>query len=400
MQILKAPSSTSLAIALSDLAMMCLAIAVNLLPVFLTIVSRDLGGGAGLRQEQLGRIGAATFFGLVMGVLLTGPLADRLGSRMFAVGGNFFIAGGLLLLHLASNYVAVLVAAFVMGLGAGSLDMILSPIVAALQPKSRNVAMNLLHSFYCLGAVVTILTGTLAIRHGIGWRAISLGLTPLPLIIAISFCLVPLPPLLAAGTERLRLRPLLSERYFQIALLAIFLGGSTELGLAYWLPAYAEETLGFSKWIAGLSFVGFSLAMAIGRIGILFVPRRVNIIWMMIVCCAVSVVLFIIGSFSTSANLALAACIAVGLTGSCLWPSVLAIASDRYPAGGATMFALLAAMGNLGGIFMPWVVGMIADQSNLRFGLATAALCPVLMIVALRRMQSLVPRAHPANLTV
>jgi hypothetical protein len=49
--------------------------------------------------------------------------------------------------------------------------------------------------------------------------------------------------------------------------------------------------------------------------------------------------------------MAVGACILVGLTGSCLWPTTLAVAADRYPHGGATMFALLGALGNFGGHF-------------------------------------------------
>ena len=48
-----------------NLAMMVLAIGVNLLPVFLTTLASDLGRGAPLSAEQLGRIGAVTFCGVV-----------------------------------------------------------------------------------------------------------------------------------------------------------------------------------------------------------------------------------------------------------------------------------------------------------------------------------------------
>ena len=368
------------AVALCDGAMMSLAIAINLLPVFLTTLSRDLGG---LSEEQLGRIGAVTFAGLVVGIFLTGPLADRLGGRLFAGGGNVFIAAGLALMGFAGSYEVVLIASFVMGLGAGSLDMILSPIVAALQPDRRTVAMNLLHSFYSTGAVATILIGALALRVGIGWHAVALALLPLPLLVGLAFFAVPIPPMVEAGEARTPLKDLLANRYFLLALVAIFLGGSTELGLAYWLPAYAETTLGYSKWTAGMATFSFAVAMALGRIGILLLPRSVGPIPLMLACCAVSVVLFPIASFAPSNAVALASCVLVGLTGSCLWPSTLAVAADRFPRGGATMFAVLAAIGNFGGIFMPWVVGAVAEVSSLRWGIATSTLCPLLMIGAL-----------------
>lgn len=91
----------------------------------------------------------------------------------------------------------VLVAVFVMGLGAGILDMVLSPIVAALQPDSRATALNWLHSFYGIGTVITVLVGTLAFRLGIGWRTISLTLITVPLLVALGFVNVDLPPLIS-----------------------------------------------------------------------------------------------------------------------------------------------------------------------------------------------------------
>jgi len=64
-------------------------------------------------------------------------------------------------------------------------------------------------------------------------------------------------------------------------------------------------------------------------------------------------------------------------------------AAERYPHGGATMFALLGALGNFGGIFMPWLVGMIADNWGLRWGLASATFCPLIMLLILEWMRKL-----------
>jgi len=376
-----------LAVALCDVAMMVLAIGINLVPTFLTTLAGDLGGAAELTKEQLGRIGAFTFAGLVAGILVAGPLADRLGGRAFAIAGNVLVAAGLIVLATAPTYEVILAGSFVMGLGAGALDMVLSPIVSALQPERRTVSMNLLHSFYCTGAVLTILTVAVALRAGLGWRPAAWGLVPLPLVIAVGFAFTPLPPLVEPGQVRVRARSLVRERFFLVTLVAIFLGGATELAMQYWLAAYAEQTLGYSRWVGGMALLGFSLAMAVGRLAIALLPHRVGPIALMLGCCAASAGLFVVASFAPWNAVALAACVLAGLTGSCLWPSTLAVAADRYPHGGATMFAMLAAAGNLGGILMPWATGLIADASNLRWGLVTAALCPALMIVALLWMR-------------
>ena len=59
--------------------------------------------------------------------------------------------------------------------------MILSPIVSSLtRGQSQTPALNVLHSFYCVGAIVTILAGSLALRFGLSWRTLALGLLPMP----------------------------------------------------------------------------------------------------------------------------------------------------------------------------------------------------------------------------
>jgi len=369
-------------------AMVCLAIAVNLMPIFLTTLRFDLGGKAGLTGEQLGRISALTFAGLVGGILFGGPLADRWGGKLFSILGTLLIGVGLALLGISHGYSLVLVAVFVMGFGAGILDMVLSPIVAALQPDSRATALNWLHSFYGIGTVITVLVGTFAFRLGIGWRTTSLILITIPLLVALGFANVDLPPLISDKVgERTALRDLCRNSSFVAFNAAIFLGGALELGLAQWLPAYAEMSLGYSKWTGSISLLAFSAAMALGRIFAGLIGRRVDSIRLMLGCCWTSVVLFLLACFAPWPAVVLASSVAVGLAGSCLWPTTLGVAADRFPRGGATMFGLLVAFGNLGGILMPWLVGVTSDWSSLRLGLATSTACPLLMAFVLLWMR-------------
>lgn len=365
-------------------AMMTLAIGVNLIPVFLTSLSTAFAGSP-LTQEQLGRLGAIGFGGLVLGILITGPCADRWGAKSFAIGGNVILAASLLCLSVVPDYLTLGLAVFFLGLGAGLLDMVLSPIVSVLNSNSRSSALNWLHSFYCVGAAVTILASTIALRIGLGWRNACLVLLPLPVALAIFLGQLRFPSLLEQSHDQARteLRILFSEPWFLAVLIAIFLGGANELGMAQWLPAYAENALNYPRWIGGAALLLFSIAMAAGRMAAGSFGARMDPFALMAWCCALSVLLFLLGSFLPRPALALWACIAVGFTGSALWPTLLAVSADRYPAGGASMFAALAAFGNAGGILMPWMVGWIADLRNLHWGLAFSALAPLLMLPVL-----------------
>ena len=311
--------NSAYALVLCYTGMVCLAIAVNLMPIFLTTVRVELGGKAPLSDEQLGRISAITFAGLVGGIFVTGPLADRWGGKPFSVLGTLLIGVGLGLLGISPGYPMVLVAVFSMGLGAGTLDMVLSPIVAAVQPSKRGTALNWLHSFYGIGTMITVVIGTIALRSEIGWRPISLGLVTVPLVVALGFTSLDLPPLVSEEHGR---RTALSElcgcSSFMAITAAIFLGGALELGMAQWLPAYAEMSLGFSKLTGSISLLAFSAAMAFGRILASLMGRRVSPIKLMLSCCWSSVGLFLLACFAPWPTVALAGSVGVGLAGSCL----------------------------------------------------------------------------------
>ncbi len=169
--------------------------------------------------------------------------------------------------------------------------------------------------------------------------------------------------------------------------------------MAQWLPAYAEKGLRYSKWSGGMALLAFSLAMTLGRMIAGMLGQRVNPIPMMLCCCWASVVFYLLACFSPWPQLALGASMGAGLGGSCLWPSMLGITADRFPQGGASMFGLLGALGNLGGVFMPWLVGVMADHATLSFGIATATCCPFLMALLLLWMQRKM-KASPAEVGV
>lgn len=366
--------------------MMSLSIGLNLLPVFLTTLSTTFGGAHGLTQEELGRLGALSFAGLVGGILVTGPLADRWGAKVFAQVGNALIAAGLLGSAFSARYETLGIGLACVGLGAGMLDMVLSPVVSALNPTRRSAAMNWLHSFYCVGAVVTILAGTVALERGLGWRGACLVLLPLPALLGVAFGVLTFPPLTAEG-QATPVRELARVPWFRWALIGILLGGATELGMAQWLPAFAERALHFPAWIGGTALLLFSVAMAAGRMVVGAAGARLDSFKVMAWGCGLSVVLFVAGAFGPSPSWCLVACVAAGFTGSCLWPTMLAVTADRFPQGGATMYGLLAAFGNAGGIVMPWIVGWIADRHDLHWGLATSAIAPALMIAVVLRLR-------------
>lgn len=368
----------SILLLLCNAGMMCVAIGSCLVPVYLTTFAAALGG---LGEGQLGFVPGTLFAGFVAGILATGPLADRMGAKPFAVAGAALGALGLVLLADTFSYGSLLFACFVVGLGAGVLDMVMSPVVSALSHGTRASALNRLHAFYSIGAVATLAFASVLLRMDVSWRLVMVGFALVPGLVCLGFALVAIPPLVQSGKKRQGLRKLVRIPAFHAALLAIALVGATEEGMAQWLPAYAERVLEFSKPAAAMALGGFAVAMGAGRwlashyaAGI--APR--GLIAAGALLCAVG---FLAGAAAAPVPLvALIACVLVGLGCSVLWPTCLALAGDAFPRGGATLFASLAAAGNAGCLFAPFLCGYIAEYNGLRLALGVGAVYPALLV--------------------
>ena len=362
--------------------MACVAIAANLAPVFLTTFSGTFGG---LTEEQLGRIPAVIFASMVLGILAGGPPADRWGGKPIVLAGLFLTAVSLLQLAAASSYAMLLAACAVMGFATGVLDMVLSPIVCVLWPHNRSRALNWLHAFYCIGALATVAAGAAALRFGLPWRVFVLLLIAVPGAVFVAFLTFRLPPFVHESVERMPARMLLTQPFFIVALAAIALCGATEQGMAQWLPAYAERALGYDKAMGGLALALFSAFMIAGRLGVGALSRHTSPRRLLLAGCMGSLAAYLLATLTPNPSAALASCIAMGLTVSCLWPTTLALTADRFPHGGATLFCLLAASGNFGCVLSPWLIGYASESISMRAALGAAALFPAGLFVLVWR---------------
>jgi fucose permease len=371
-------------LALCNAGMGCVALGASLIPVYLTTFADAFGG---LGADELGRVAGLLFLGFVTGILTTGPLADRFGAKPFVLLGTAASVAGLLLLASTWSYSSLLVAGFVIGLGAGIIDMVMSPIVSALAIENRTVALNRLHAFYCLGAISTLAIASAMLRLGAPWRVVVGSFALVPAVVFLGFLVAAVPPLVHPDEERQGLRQLAFQPRFHLAVLAITLVGATEEGMAQWLPAYAEQALGFSKSTAAMGLAGFAISMGVGRwiashVGARWTSRQLILagaLW-----CGAG---FLVGGFAPVPAIAFAGCILVGFGCSVLWPTCLAMAADAFPQGGATLFAALAAAGNAGCLAAPLLCGYVAEYGGLRTALGLGAVYPLLIAAGIGARQ-------------
>lgn len=162
--------------------------------------------------------------------------------------------------------------------------------------------------------------------------------------------------------------------------------GASELAMAQWASAYAEAALGLSKTIGDLAGpCMFAVTMGISRVIFGKYGDKMDLIKFMTGSGILCVICYLFASLSANSLIGLIGCIACGFSVGIMWPGTISISSEKFPAGGTAMFALLAMAGDLGGSIGPGIVGRVTQYvgDNIRAGISVGLVFPIILLVML-----------------
>jgi len=371
-------------LALCCLGMLTLGLVGNVPALCLTQVAGEFA----LDKAASGLFIGCMFWGLVTSILIAGPLADRVGFRYLMAAAAVFEAAGMCLVAFSGRAWTAYAGEFVAGVGMGIFDALVTPLACAVYPRARARVASLLHSFYPFGMFLVVLVFLLLTRLGWTWRSIYVvvGLSSIPA--GALFLVVRLPTKAHEGEERLTGRKLLRGGVFWFLLAAILLAGTAELGFSQWLPAYIEWATRGTQAGGALALLLFGAAMTAGRLGNSALAHRIRPRALYAWGAAVCVAALLAAAIPGPRWLTPVAAVLFGLGVCGLWPMTLAMAGDRFPRAGASMYSLLHAAGNLGGFVGPLAVGVMAKSWRLEAGYAALALAPLAGIVVVCALRS------------
>lgn len=364
------------------------AIAANFAPLLFLKFHMDYNISLG----NIALISTCFFFTQLVVDLFCAKFVDRIGYRACIVASEVCSALGLvglaILPDLLSNpYMGIIISVITYAIGSGLIEVLCSPIVEACAFENKEATMSLLHSFYCWGAVGTILVSTafFAIFGIDSWKYLAVLLALVPAINIYNFATCPIEYLVEDG-EGMSIPSLFKTPLFWVAIILMVCSGASELSMAQWASAYAEAALGLSKTMGDL--LGpclFAVAMGICRVLYGKYGEKVNLTKFMLGSGLLCVVCYVLASLFSNPVVGLAGCILCGFSVGIMWPGTLSISSKKFPAGGTAMFALLAMAGDLGGSIGPAIVGRVTQMAgdNIRTGMTIGLIFPVVLVIGL-----------------
>jgi len=364
------------------------AITANFAPLlFLTF--RD---SYGIPLEKVALIPMAFFMTQLLIDFAATKFVDRIGYRTCVVCSQVLSAVGLALLVvlpevLPDPFLGILIAAVLYAMGAGLIEVLISPIVEACPFENKDGMMSLLHSFYCWGSVGVILGSTVffAVFGVENWRILAILWAVLPFVNTFNFLKCPIERLTEDG-EGMQMGQLFRIPLFWLMALLMVCSGASEISMAQWASAFTESAMGVSKTIGDLAGPClFAVLMGVSRVFYGKMGGKLDLTKTMLGCGALCVVCYLLASLSSSPVLGLIGCALCGISVGIMWPGTLSISAQKCPKGGTVMFALLALAGDLGGSIGPSLVGSASSMAggDLKIGLLVATIFPVLLIAGL-----------------
>ena len=364
------------------------AISANFTPLlFLTFKSTY-----GISLEMIAVIPLVFYLTQLLVDLVAVKFADIIGYRTCVIASQVVSALGLVLMallpdRLPNPFVGIIISVVLYAIGSGLIEVLLSPIVEACPFYNKAGVMSLLHSFYCWGAVGTILGSTLffAIFGTEHWQILTLIWAAVPLVNTFNFFTCPIERLVEDG-EGMRIGQLLRLPLFLLMILLMICVGASEATMTQWASAFTEAALGVSKTIGDLAGpCMFATFMGLSRVFYGKKGEKMDLSKIMLGCGVLAVACYLLAALSPISILGLVGCALCGLAVGIMWPGTISISAQKCPKGGTAMFAFLALAGDLGAAIGPSMVGTVADAvgGDLKTGLLFATAFPAILIFGL-----------------
>ena len=332
--------------------------------------------------------------------LLSAGFVDKIGYRASAIIAHACAGTGIFLLtilpELFSNpFYGILLAVMVYAIGGGLIEVLISPILEACPTDNKESAMSLLHSFYCWGCTGVVLLSTLffALFGTSHWKILALIWVLLPAANLILFTKVPIYSLHEEGESGMSISELFRVKVFWLLMAMMLCAGASEQAVSQWASTFAEKGLHIQKTVGDL--VGpmmFSVLMGLSRLIYGKYGEKLNLDRFMKGSCVLSVASYLCISLVPVPIVGLIGCAICGFSVGIMWPGTFSKASAAIKRGGTVLFAMLALAGDLGCSGGPTLVGFVSSafSGNLRLGILTAIVFPVLLFAGLCTFSRLV----------
>jgi FHS family glucose/mannose:H+ symporter-like MFS transporter len=343
----------------------------------------DLAHQTGSSLAAMGALFTVHGFGALLAQVICGPLNDRWGQRLLFVGGITLIVVGVAGVLLSPSLALLLAWGWIFGIGFGAMDVSNNVVVVEHFPANSVAMLNLSHLFFGVGSVVgpalaglfLEVTNSALPALGIGAGA-TLFVIPLALRLPVKQLVTSASnPQPQRGTTLYR-SPLL----WALGLMLLLYVGA-EIGVGGWTTTYVERSTSLSAAVGALITSGFWLALTAGRLVMVYLGDRFDAHTLLRLALIGSLAGGgLLGVSTGSILLTVAGVLLAGFSFGPVYPTIMALTTTAFPYATGRAVSVAAGMGSVGSMVLPWMQGVLLDQSGAAASVVFVAVITLLAL--------------------
>ncbi len=348
-----------------------------------------------------GAIFSANFIGFIIFTLAGGIIADRLNKKKVIFIALVGISISLAVLPLSNSFYGICIAtAFIGGFG-GVIESLVSAWIGDLNIERQSFYINLSGVFFGLGALVGPLLVGMALSAGIHWSVCYYFTGGLALLLAAAAWFGEAD---AAGTSSginaAGLRSILSNRRFLLACFCMLLYTGSEIGSWGWMCTFLKDNMEFSIVKSSAALGLFWAAMTVGRLIFGFMTLRFDTRAMIIALAGASAAITLFSGLIQAEAAVWVVVVLMGLSYSAQWNLILAFGGESTKSSRGTAFAVLVASGGLGGMIVPYAMGLLAKGFGMRLAMSSPAILLLIVALVFIRLKRMAVSSHREGVSI
>ena len=360
-------------------SMFLYASAANALPICYVMIARDLG----FSLTQAGLLGFITSFEQFFVMIFSCFVAARFGKIKVLKTALLIIGVGLLSFSFTSSYSTTIALMLLTGLGNALIEALITPLVEDLHPQDSGSRMNLLHAFWPIGVLVSVLLIGELLSRDVSWRLVFVGLAVAAFLVFFFYPSSRRVKLPTSRTDFSHMGEILSKRRFWFLGFALFFAGASEIAFAFWSASYIQIHFQTLPRAGALGAAIFALGMVTGRMGsahlLKWLRLKQLIFGSALLALAGSLTFFLIDDLPTLYGFMFF----MGLTIACYWPSIQSYAARVLPVDPTVLMIFLSCFGIPGASLSPLLMGIIGDRFGLRISFVVAPIFLLLLVLSM-----------------
>lgn len=322
-------------------------------------------------------------FGNLLASFLGGIISAYIGRKNAILVLSFMTSLGFLGMVVSSTPLLLIIPFFLTGIGRGSVSNLSNTIVNEVSdgnPKD----LNILHTFFAIGAFIAPFFASWSLSKGFSWRFVLIVISILSALMTIYFSTTKI-----ENTKRTRSRKeekgirsldFLKNMDFYLSAGILFFYVGVEHAVNSWIVTYLKDTGIMSTSLAQKVLSILWVIIIFGRLFVAYISKRVDKRTILLGSSIGALIFYLLFIISSSIWAIVACILGLGFFLAGIYPTALSNASRALKGSSLAMGTILAIAG-LGGIVMPYITGVIAEIYGIKGGMVAVGFAASLMFL-------------------